>query len=289
MLEALIYGSVIMSAGSAGVLVYPALARVWARLTGKLQQYQQVRFEEASRVLDDIFLDVKPLWLRVAYAIGPIGAGLIAYIITNNLIITLLAAVLGAVLPDLWVRFTKAKRRQKFQAQLVDSLLIISSSLKAGLSLPQAFEAVETEMNPPASQEFGLMMKAYRLGLTFEEALQGLGRRMPSEDLKLITIAMLVGRETGGDITKNIDQLVATIRQRKKLKDQVKTLTLQGRLQAYVMSLLPLFFAAAVHTVQPGYFDLLFTDPTGQMLLVVAAVLWIVGMVLLIKLSKVRF
>ena len=287
-LEVVAYSSTAISAGSAGLLVYPLISRLWMRVMGHAQQYQQVRFEEASRVLDDVFIDVKPLWLKVAYGVGPIGCSLLAYILTNNWIITAGAAILGVVVPDIIVRQTRAMRHKKFQNQLVDTLLILSSSLKAGLSLTQAFETVEAEMSPPASQEFGLMMKAYRLGLSFEEAIQGLNRRMPSEELKLITLAILVGRETGGDVTKNIDQLISTIRQRKKLKEQVKTLTLQGKLQAFIMSALPAVFCVAVRSIQPDYFEILLHDPTGQMALAIAVLLWIVGMILLFKLSKVR-
>ena len=288
LVEVIAYSSTAISAGSAGLAIYPWLSKLWLRFVGRATQYQQVRFQEASRVLDDIFLDVKPLWLRIAYGVGPVGCGLLVYIFTNNPILTVIGAIVGIVVPDVWVRQTRAYRRKKFSGQLVDSLLILSSSLKAGLSLTQAFETVEAEMPAPMSQEVGFMMKAYRLGLSFEEALQGLNRRMPSDELKLITLAILVGRETGGDVTRNIDQLVSTIRQRKKLNDQVKTLTLQGKLQAYIMSALPLVFAAAVRTIQPDYFEVLMRDPDGQMALAIAVLLWIVGMILLFKLSKVK-
>lgn len=131
------------------------------------------------------------------------------------------------------------------------------------------------------------MVKAHRLGRTLEGALQGLNDRMPCQDLNLITTAVLVARETGGDITNVITQLVNTIRERKKLQDKVKTLTLQGRMQAYLMSLLPLAFAFFVRTFNPHYLDIMFNDPTGQTLLMLAGGLWVSGMILLVRWSKV--
>ncbi len=285
--EALIYGFAVSGAGCAAVAAYPLVARVWTRVAGGIEQYQQGKVEQTAKELDDLFVDVRPRWLKIAYGVGPLSAGLLAFVMSNNVWFALLGIAIGALLPDFLVKRARATRKQHFEAQLVDALFILSSSLRAGLSMAQAFEQLEAEMGPPASQEFGLMMKAHRLGLTLEESLQRLNGRMPCDELNLITTAVLVARETGGDITGIITQLISTIRERKKLKDKVLTLTLQGRLQAYVMSGLPLVFAAFIHQVNPHYFDRLFETSIGNMLLGAAVGLWVVGMVLLIRFSKV--
>ena len=281
-------GFTVSAAGCAGVVIYPLVERFWSRLAVRIEMYQDVKVEKAVRVLDDLFVDVKPRWLKIAYGIGPVVAGLAVFIVTNNPWLALLGMVAGLIIPDLWVRQRKAMRRRKFQGQLVDALFILSSSLRAGLSMTQAFEQLESEMGPPASQEFGLMMKAHRLGLTLEESLQRLNERMPCDELNLITTAVLVARETGGDITGIISQLITTIRERKKLNDKVKSLTLQGRIQAYVMSMLPIFFAMFVQTFNRDYFRVLMEDETGNLLLMAAVALWVVGMLLLIRMSKVE-
>lgn len=283
-----IYGLTMGSASAGTLAFYPAMTHLWDRLSGRVERFQQAKIERATRVLDDMFVEVKPRWLKLAYGVGPLGVGLALYLLTNNLLIVVAGAVAGVVFPDLWVRRTTALRKRKFQGQLVDALFILSSSLRAGLSLTQAFEVLESEMPPPASQEFGLMIRAHRVGRTFEEALQGLTQRMACEEMNLITTAILVSRSTGGDVTKIITQLVGTIREKRKLHDKVKTLTLQGRLQAYIMSTLPLIFAVFVRTFNPRYFDILLSDPTGKMLLGVAMGLWVLGMVLLMKLSRVN-
>lgn len=286
--ELAIYGFTMSSAGCTAVLVYPAVVRGWMALAGRIEAIQQGRVELATRALDELFVDVMPTWLKIMYGVAPLTAGVLAYLLSTNLAVVLIAAAIGLVVPDLCVRQARAIRRRRFHAQLVDALFILSSSLRAGLSLTQAFEQLESEMPPPASQEFGLMMKAHRLGRSIEDALQGLNDRMPSQELQLVTTAVLVARETGGNVVGIINQLISTIRERKKLQEKVGTLTLQGKLQAYIMSILPIAFAAFVRTSNPGYFDLMFHDPVGQRLLTTAVGLWLVGMVLLFRLSKVE-
>ena len=286
--ELTIYSLTVGSAGCAAVSFYPGMALLWRRALGRIEAYQQVKVRHASQVLDDLFMEVKPRWLRVAYGVGPILVGLVVFIFVNNFWLAMLGMLFAVALPDAWVRQSRAARRRRFNAQLVDALFILSSSLRAGLSMTQAFEQLEAEMAPPASQEFGLMMKAHRLGLTMEEALQALNERMPSDALNLVTTAVLVGRETGGDITNIISQLVTTIRERKKLQDKVQTLTLQGRLQAYIMSMLPILFAVFVRSTNPGYFDLLLNTHIGNVLILVACSLWAVGIFFLVRLSKVE-
>lgn len=285
--ELAIYGLTLGSAGAAAFALSPLVRQFSDRVLGKVERYQQGKVEKASKALDDLFVDVKPRWLKMAYGLWPVAAGLAAWVGFHSVPLACAGAVVGIALPDLWVRQTRAARKRRFQAQLVDALFILSSSLRAGLSLTQAVEVLEQEMPPPASQEFGLVIKAHRLGRSFEEALQSLNERMPCEELNLITTAILLGRETGGDVTEVIAQLITTIREKKKLNDKVMTLTLQGRLQAYIMSVLPILFAMFVRTFNPRYFDVLLRDATGQLLIAMAVGLWLVGMVLLLKLSKV--
>lgn len=287
--EFIIYASTLVAMASAAAIAYPRVSGLWSSLAGKVDRYQQTKIDEATQALDDIFMDVAPRWLKLAYGMTPVGLGVLVYVVWNSALLAVCGAVVGLVFPDLYVRASRAIRKQRFRAQLVDVLLVLSSSLRAGLSLTQAIEVVALEMSPPASQEFGRVMKAYRVGRPLEEALQRLNERMASEELNLMMTALLVARETGGDVTRLISQVVTTIREKKKLSEQVQTLTMQGKLQAYVMSALPVVFALMVRTFNPRYYDVLLRDATGQMLLMLAAALWVVGMVLLVWLSRVDF
>ena len=284
----LMYGLTLGSAGCAALSVYPTLSRLLNRTKEGVDQYREMKAAKATKTLDDLFMIVNPRTLRIAFGVVPIGLGLAGFFVTHQLLIALACVAVGVLLPDLWVRMTKSVRRTRFRKQLVDALLILSSSLRAGLSLMQAFEQLESEMPPPASQEFGLMLKAQRLGRPFPEALKTLNLRVPCEELELFTTAVLVARETGGDLTKVIGHLVTTIRERQKLQDKVTTLTLQGRLQAYVISGLPRAFSVFVRQFNREYFKIFVTDPVGQTLIIVAVTLWLVGMFLLFRMSKVR-
>ena len=286
--EFLLYGLAASSAGCAVAAVSPAVARWWGRLAGRLDRFQTVKSERTALFLDDLFLEVKPMWLKGAYGLGPVAVGLLLFLASNHLLLALAGVAITAFLPDVWVRAAAAARARRFRAQLVETLFILSSSLRAGLSLTQAFEQLESELGAPASQEFGLMMKAHRLGRTLDDALSGLNERMPSNDLTLITTAVMVARETGGDVTKIFSQLIATVRERRKLQDRVRTLTLQGRLQAYIMSVLPVLFAFFVRTFNTQHFTVLWEDPMGNRDLVLAIGLWLVGMALLLRLSRVE-
>ncbi len=287
--ELVTYGLAICSAACIAVSVQPLVARIWGLTAGRFRKYQKLKVDQASKELDDIFMDIKPAGLKVAYGVVPIALGLIAYATFHTIWLALPGVAIGIIIPDLWLKYTKHVRRQKFQNQLVDSLFILSSSLKAGLSLMQAFEQLALEMTAPASQEFGLVIKAHRLGRTLEGALEGLNNRIQSDELRLVTTAILLARETGGDITHIIQQLITTIRERKKLYDKVMTLTVQGRMQAYIMSILPVAFAFFVRSFNANYFDQMLSDHVGQLMMAAAVVLWIVGIILLQIMSKVEY
>ncbi len=286
--EVLIYWATLAAAIGLGFACYPMVTHAWGLAAAQWEQYRDVRVQRTTKLLDDLYVEIRPAWLKIAYGIGPLITGLAAFALTNNMIAALLGAVAGLMLPDLWMRYTIMMRRKKFQNQLVDALFVLSSGLRAGLSLTQAIEQLETEMSPPASQEFGLVIKSHRLGRSLEAALQNLNDRMNLEEMNLITTAVLVARETGGDVTAVITQLVTSIREKKKLFDKINTLTLQGKLQAYIMSVLPIAFAFFARSINPEYFDLLFHDPMGNMMLMTAVMLWFMGMVLLFKMSRME-
>jgi tight adherence protein B len=179
-------------------------------------------------------------------------------------------------------------RKNKFQDQLVDGLMVLSSALKSGMSLNQAVEILVEEMPSPLNEEFALVMQENRMGVPLEECLQHLKQRMPLDDLGLITSAIGVARETGGDLTEIFSQLVFTIREKNKLERKVRTLTVQGRLQGVIMGILPVGFAFFISRVNPESFNVLLNTRVGQMLLVYAVASEIIGVILIKKLSRVE-
>jgi len=195
---------------------------------------------------------------------------------------------LGFIVPSIIVKNMSKVRRSKFRSQLVDTLMILSGSLKAGMSLNQAIEVVAEEMPPPINDEFSLVIKENKMGVDLDTCLDHLKKRMPVEDLELITVAIDIVRNTGGDLTEVFDNLVFTIREKQKLANRVKALTVQGRLQGYIMMVLPIAFSIFIYFVNPGNFEILLKDPLGQKLLTWAIISEGIGIFFIKKFSKVE-
>jgi tight adherence protein B len=195
---------------------------------------------------------------------------------------------LGLFIPHVVVRIMETRRKNKFASQLVDGIMVLSSSLKAGLSLLQSLEVLVEEMPPPISQELGLVVRENKMGVVLEDSLKSLNKRMGIEELELLVNALLVARETGGDLIKVFSRLTITIRDRQKLREKIKTLTLQGRLQGILMSALPFVFVAYVTTVNRSHFDIMLQTDNGRFLLILAVVLQAIGMFLIRKFSRIK-
>ena len=233
-----------------------------------------------------IFKDRKKL--AVLFTAIPLALGAIGFILLNNILGFGIGLAAGFILPSILIKSMNSRRINKFSQQLVDGMMILSSSLKAGLSLIQAIEIVVEEMPPPISDEFNLLIKENRMGVSLENCLAHLKQRMPVGDLRLISNAVVITQETGGDLTRILEQLVFTIREKVKLARKVKSLTVQGRLQGVIMGLLPIAFAIFTYFVNPDSFNLMLNNPLGRKLLMLAVILEVIGLIAIKKLSKVK-
>jgi len=262
---------------------------IFALLPLFLERYskmQQQKVAAASKKLDNLFMDVASKKLSLLLMLGPVVLTLVGILIYHNVLAGLAGGVLGIVLPNVIIRQYENIRRRTFLSQLMDALLILSGCLKAGLSITQSFEVLVGDTTGPVSQEFSWVLKEIKIGVTLEESLRHLNRRMPSEELNLITNAILVSSATGGNLTKVFSRISNTIRENHKLKDKIKTLTLQGRLQGIIMAILPFIFVGWMLTVNKSKFDIMLNTSIGRTLLIVASVLLVIGIVLIQKFSK---
>jgi len=259
----------------------------------KVEEKARGWHDEKERViekkLDDLFsYDKSPRRIIMLYYILPPVLGLLGYILASNWLGAFAGAFVGLAIPNMMLKIRDAQRRKKFYDQLIDSIMILSSALKGGLSLLQAFEVLVEEMPAPMGQEIGLLVRENRMGITLEESLRRLDKRMQMEDLSLVVNSVLVARETGGDLTKVFSRLITTIRDNRKLKESIKTLTLQGRLQGIIMSILPIIFFAWVIMNNKHHFDIMLESDTGRTLLIIAVGLQVVGMILIRKFSIIK-
>jgi tight adherence protein B len=194
--------------------------------------------------------------------------------------------VIGLIIPNFWIQYLISQRKAKFKDQMMDALMIMSSSFRGGLSLIQALETVVDEMPDPMHHEFGIVLGENKMGVALDETLTRLYKRMPSPGLQQMITAILLARETGGNLPIIFSRIVQSIRERKKVEQNLKTLTVQGKLQAVVMTGLPLLFIVTVSGSNPAFFEPMLKTEMGHKALVLCAVLWVLGTLSVLKISK---
>jgi len=254
----------------------------------RYNKLQDKRATEISVTLEDsfIFWEKKKMLLFYLFPFIFSVAGLILF---RHIIGLFIGFIFGFIIPKVIIAMAKQQRLKKFRSQLVDALMIISSSLRAGLSFPQSIEVLCEEMPPPISQEFNLILSQNKLGISMELALKNLRLRIPSEEVNLIVTSILIARESGGNLPLVLSRLTGTIRDNIKLKEKIGTLTLQGRLQGIIMIMLPIGFAYFVYKQNPGHFDVMMQTALGRKLLGLAIGLEIVGVIMIKKISTMKF
>lgn len=249
---------------------------------------QKKRTEKASSQLDEMFIFTERKRLVRLFTVTPLTLGLAGLIIMQNPLGLVAGVAVGLVSPPIIIKNMALIRRNKFANQLVDALMLLVGSLKAGMSLNQAFEVLVEEMPAPISHEFSLVVRENKMGVDLNDCLAHLKKRMPVDDLDLINTAIGIVRETGGDLTEVLENMVSTIREKKKLTDRVRALTVQGRLQGYIMMVLPIAFSIFIYFVNPNNFQIMLGDQLGQTLLMWAVISEAIGIILIQKLSRIE-
>jgi tight adherence protein B len=255
-----------------------------------LQQLNERRAERLAAQMDDMFVRVKKKNTVMLYAAAPLILAVAGFLFTPSqfrFVGVLFGIILGFIFPSIYIRFLAAQRKRKFYAQLIDSLLMMNSALKGGLSLLQAMEVVADEMPEPISQEFAVLIGENKMGVSLEASFDRLYHRMGTPALQQFISAVLLARETGGNLPVIFNRIIQTIRENRKIQQNIETLTIQGKIQGFVMSLLPVVFALFIYSTNPHYFDVMLESSLGRNLLMLAAGLEAVGAVLIMKFSTI--
>ncbi|MDD4602049.1 hypothetical protein SDC9_14770 [bioreactor metagenome] len=226
-------------------------------------------------------------FLVVCTGVAVLAAGLFM-LLTGKLILAVLGAVLGFSLPVLFLKTKIARRTAAFNGQLGDSLVLIANSLRTGYSFMQAIEMVSREMPRPIAEEFARVLKEMNLGVSTEDAMNNLAKRVDSDDLDLVITAVLIQRQVGGNLAEILDNIAGTIRERVKMKGKIRTLTAQGRISGLIISLLPIFVGLMIYIINPEYIKVLFVHPMGRLMLVAGVVSQLLGIVLIRKIVNIE-
>lgn len=195
----------------------------------------------------------------------------------KNLISTMLLAGVIWITPQMYLKTRIHSRIKQFNNSLGDAITLISNSLKAGNSFFQSIDVVSKDMMGVVAQEFSILKKEINLGYTTEEALDNLLKRVKSDDLELVITAVLIQRQVGGNLAEILDNISSTIRERIKIKGEIKTITAQGRMSGLIISILPPALGVILYFINPDHIKLLFTNNLGIVMLVLSIIMELLG------------
>jgi len=278
-----------MAAGAGGAEASIMKQRLLSNTPGLEQLLQNIpRVQQLDRLLQQSGLT----W-TVGHFIGlTVLTGIVSFLVTRFLRvpwpITLVVAVATSVLPFLYVLRTRQKRMQTIAEQLPDALDLISRALRAGHAFPTGLQMVGEEMPDPIAGEFRITHDEVNYGVAMQNALVNLATRVPSTDLNYFVIAVLIQRETGGNLTEMLRNLSHLIRERLKLLGKIRVLSAEGRLSAWILSILPFALAAVINVINPDFMSVLWIDPMGNTMISSMLILMAVGILWMRKIIKIH-
>ncbi len=246
------------------------------------------RFGGLRSLLRQADVNLPPIYL-IGMMIGFGIAGTLAAVLSRlPLALMPLAMVAGLFLPIGWLLWRRKRRQRTFATQLPEAMDMLARALRAGQSLNAAIGLVSREIPPPLGTEFARVFDEQNLGVPLDESLNDLTERVPNLDLKFFATAVILQRQTGGDLAEILEKIGNLIRQRFQIWGQVQALTGEGRLSGVVLLALPVFLFFAMYYLNRDYVMLLFTDPMGRKMLAGAVVMQIVGALFIRKIVNIK-
>lgn len=217
------------------------------------------------------------------------GAGVfVPMYLGRGLLFGILLGCILAALPTLYIFRARTKRMQRLENQLPDAIDLMGRAMRAGHAFPNALKMVGEEMSDPIGSEFRTLFDEINYGVSLEDALLNLLERVPSTDLQYFVVALLIQRETGGNLAELLDNISAIVRARIKLMGEIRTLSAEGRLSAWILSLLPFATALMINIVNPGFMTVLWNDPAGLKLIYFALFMMAFGIWWMSRIIKIR-
>jgi len=246
-------------------------------------------------------LKLKPSEFLAIWAAAIVGIPFLFVVLSLGLpalrspLALIVGAFVGFMLPRFWLGRRKSGRLGAFNKQLPDTITLLANGLRAGSSFLQAVELVVRESRPPISTEFQRVIREVNLGLPFEAAMENMVRRVRSEDLELMATAINIQHTVGGNLAEILDSIAFTIRERVRIKGEIRTLTAQQRLSGYVVGLLPIALAGFLFLAAPHFMDPMFANPpevlglpAGVVILAFGGFMMFIGFMLIRKIVDIE-
>jgi tight adherence protein B len=221
--------------------------------------------------------------------VSVLGMGVLFYLIMHqNPFLALGGLVAGYFLPGLYVKMRQRKRLTDFSNQLGDAINLLANGMRSGYSLLQAMDAVASEMPPPIADEFQRVVREIGLGITNQRAMNNMLRRIPSDDLDLLITAINVQHEVGGNLAEILETISHTIRERVRIKGEIRVLTSQQMMSGYVISFLPIGLGLVLFALNPAYMSRMFNDVCGIAMMAAGGLMMIVGFFAIQKIVNIE-
>lgn len=223
------------------------------------------------------------LWISVTFI-----PAMLFFIFFSNTLVAIMIALVGAFAPPVYVNMKNKKRLVSFGNQLGDALMLMSNGLRAGFSFEQVLETVAREMPDPVSTEFARVTRELKMGMTLEKSLTALTERMQSTDMRLLTSAVLIQRQVGGNLAEILDTICVTIQDRIKIKNNIKTMSAQGRISGLIVGALPIFLFVMISTINGEYMEMFYTITLGRIMLIIAICMEAAGFFIIRKMINLE-
>jgi len=249
---------------------------VYDIMRSEMLQYQEKYLNPKIEDLSDMFLFIDPKQMMLLN-LSIMVFGFIIGILFFGYVVTGILTILGFFTPTLIVKYYSRKRVRMFNEQLVDALQNMSNALKAGLSLQQAMATIAQDFSPPISQEFGLALKEIKLGVSVEDALKNMSERVKCEDLDLFITSTNIAKTMGGNLSEMFENIAGTIRQRFKIEGRIKALTAQGKLQGFIIGIMPIIIWFVMDWMRPDLMEPMLRHWFGYALIGAILVMEIIG------------
>lgn len=227
-------------------------------------------------------------FILINFAAVLIGFVVALFLTRSNVILALVGGIVGFYVPRFYLRQQQAKRLAAFNNQLGDTLVLLSNSLRSGYSLLQSIETVSKELPPPISVEFARVVREIGLGLTIQDSLAHLLERINSDDLDLVITAINIQHEVGGNLAEILDTIAHTIRERVRIKGQIRALTASQRLSGNVVAILPIAVGLFLAAFNPGYISSMWKETCGIMMLLTGAITIVSGYLAIRKITNIE-
>lgn len=243
--------------------------------------------------LDKLLQQSGSTWSVTVFAVMTliVGGGafvLVSFVPLLHWAFCALTAVAAGALPLLYILRKRHKRMQHIEQQLPDALDLISRALKAGHAFPSGLQMVSEEAKDPIAGEFRIVHDEVNFGVAVPTALMNLASRVPSTDMRYFIIAVLIQRETGGNLTELLGNISTLIRERLKLLGKIRVLSAEGRMSAWILCALPFVLAGVINIIHPKFMAVLWTDPMGLKMIYAALVMMVLGALWMRKIIRIR-